>query len=151
MKFTAQETTESTSKSSTNLSKDGEPSSQIKDEPKRSKESTGESEIRRRFKNESLKSDNFIDDKYPSKQTDDLLCRTATAIFPALTSFAVCLVGGAAIYEIPELIYSRLIPQSVEHPDTVWKTAEVHIATAFSVIILTFALAPPIVASLTRR
>lgn len=116
----------------------------------RTEENSIETEVRRRFKDRTLSKVTDIPDKLSSRR-NQLVCQIATDIFPALTSLALCLVGGAVIYEVPEFVYSHLIPLSIEHPDTVWKTAEFSVATTFFAIIVGFAFILPVLASITKR
>ncbi|VDL61955.1 unnamed protein product [Hymenolepis diminuta] len=115
----------------------------------RTEENSVETEVRRRFKDQIPSKVTVIPDKLSSRK-NQLVCQIATDIFPALTSLTLCLVGGAVIYEVPEFVYSCLIPLSIEHPDTVWKTAEFSVATIFFVIIVGFAFILPVLASITK-
>nr|CDS25815.1 glycosylphosphatidylinositol anchor attachment 1 [Hymenolepis microstoma] len=113
------------------------------------KEEATETDVRQRFKNQTLTKVSDIVDEQPSR-TSNPVCKIATDIFPALTSLALCFAGGAVIYELPEFIYSRLIPLSIEHPSTVWKTAELSVATGFSLTTLGLAFILPVLASVTK-
>ncbi|KAM3175948.1 hypothetical protein ACTXT7_007509 [Hymenolepis weldensis] len=115
----------------------------------RTEENSIGTEVRRRFKDRTPSKVIDMPDKRSSRN-NHLICQIATDIFPALTSLTLCLVGGAVIYEVPELVYSHLIPLSIEHPDTVWKTAEFSVATTFFAIIVGFAFILPVLASITK-
>lgn len=86
-----------------------------------------------------------------SSESDRVVRQFAADLFPAITSLALCLACGAAVHQLPDFIYSRLIPQSIEHPDTVWKTAEMSVAAAFTGTIFGLAFILPLVASATKR
>lgn len=113
------------------------------------KEESNETDVRQRFKNQALTKVSDIVDEQPPR-TSNPVCKIVTDIFPALTSLAFCFAGGAVIYELPECVYSRLVPLSIEHPNTVWKTAELSVAIAFSATTLGLALILPVLASVTK-
>ncbi|VDO03755.1 unnamed protein product [Rodentolepis nana] len=115
----------------------------------RNKEESNEADVRQRFKNQTLnKVADIIDEEPP--RTGIPVREIATDIFPALTSLALCFSGGAIIYELPEFVYSRLVPLSIEDPSTVWKTTELSVAASFAVITLGLALFLPVLASVTK-
>ncbi|KAM7533810.1 hypothetical protein Aperf_G00000118515 [Anoplocephala perfoliata] len=90
-------------------------------------------------------------DNNKSSESDRIVHQFVVNIFSTVTSFALCLACGAAVHQLPDLIYSRLVPQSIEHPDSVWRTAELSVSAAFTGTIFGLALILPLQALVTKR
>ncbi|KAM7533811.1 hypothetical protein Aperf_G00000118515 [Anoplocephala perfoliata] len=89
-------------------------------------------------------------DNNKSSESDRIVHQFVVNIFSTVTSFALCLACGAAVHQLPDLIYSRLVPQSIEHPDSVWRTAELSVSAAFTGTIFGLALILPLQALVTK-